>query len=152
MSTPSDIHVHLKPLVQQLRNPRLVATAALVGLSSLWLRNNYLDFKATGPGGLPYNVGGWLGALFLKLFARETTGTKEYDADENKETYLGEDLPQRQGGRPKGGFHVVPARQREQIPGKDVMEVRVLACIPLLPAEGSMRRSADTRRALQTRC
>ena len=121
---------YLEPVVQRLpeavtQNPCTTATTvAVVGLSGLWARKNYLAFLAIGPGGLPYHVGGWLIALFLKLFARETISTLEYDKDQNKESYIEdkEKIPVR-GDRPLYGWHVVPARQSNQIPAENMMIV-----------------------------
>ncbi|EKM54773.1 uncharacterized protein PHACADRAFT_258849 [Phanerochaete carnosa HHB-10118-sp] len=107
------------------RQPGVFITAAAVlGLSSLWLRSNYLEFKALGPGGLPYDVRGWLMALVLKAFSRETLSTAEYDADANKDSWLDdrEGIPRRQGARPSGGFHVVPARQLDQVPSGEMFQ------------------------------
>ena len=110
------------------RHPGSVAAAlALVGLSSLWLRQNYLEFKALGPGGLPYTARGWAMALVLKLFARETLSTAEYDRDSNKDSWIDgkESIPRRKGPRPNSGFHVVPARPFYQSPAAEVMKVRL---------------------------
>ena len=129
----------LEPVVQLLpdvvkQNPRFAAVAVVVGLSGLWARGNYLEFKATGPGGLPYNVRGWLMALVLKLFARETQSTREYDRDANKDSWIeGKDkIPSRVGPRPRHGFHVVPARQTDQIPVKEMMVVSTAPTFPSL--------------------
>ncbi|KAF7794655.1 hypothetical protein EIP86_005793 [Pleurotus ostreatoroseus] len=112
------------------RHPRLLTLTALLGLSAPWLYGNYLDFLALGPGGLPYNAGGWLVALLCKLLlARETRGTAAYDREANREVYIEgvEDVPERRGERPETGWHVLPARQRGKVPpvemGERIMEI-----------------------------
>ncbi|THG97956.1 hypothetical protein EW026_g4158 [Hermanssonia centrifuga] len=122
------------------RHPRLFTLASLLGLSSPWLRNNYREFKALGPGGLPYNVCGWLIALAFKPFGRETTSTDEYDRDLNKASWISEEererFPERRGSRPNSGFHVVPARQFNKIPKQEMMK-RLDALVDRLLKENS---------------
>lgn len=110
------------PAAVRRRPGAFAAAAAVVGLSSLWLRRNYRAFMALGPGGLPYGVRGWLMALVLRLFARATTSTGEYDRDADKSTWLDDRaaLPPRTGPRPDPGFHVVPARQLDQVPSREM--------------------------------
>jgi hypothetical protein len=129
----ADASRRVEPLIRWLneafkRSPvGFTATVAAVGLSSAWLRSNYLEFMALGPGGLPYNVRGWLIALVFKALSRETTSTKEYDRDPDRSSWIddAESLPERHGLRPKSGFHVAPARQYDQIPSKEMMQVSV---------------------------
>ncbi|KIJ66707.1 hypothetical protein HYDPIDRAFT_174095 [Hydnomerulius pinastri MD-312] len=65
-----------------------------------------------GPGGLPYNVYGWLLALYRKPFSRDTVSTQQYDLDANNESYLGTgEIKERRGERPKMSWHVFPSRQ-----------------------------------------
>ncbi|GJE92835.1 hypothetical protein PsYK624_089930 [Phanerochaete sordida] len=116
MSASPPILQRIDALAAGLRQrPGAALAAAALGLSALWLRRNYAQFLALGPGGLPYNARGWLVALLLKLFARETTSTGEYARDANKDVWLAASLPPRQGRRPAVGFHVVPARQLDQV-------------------------------------
>ena len=105
-------------------------TASLTALAAAsvtlaWLRSNYLEFKALGPGGLPYNFRGWLIALLLKAVSRETLSCGEYDQDPDQNTWFDDhdSIPVRAGVRPRYGFHVVPARQLDQIPSKESMQV-----------------------------
>lgn len=128
----ADASRRLEPITRSLpevarRSPAVVLTTlAVVGVSSAWLRNNWLEFKALGPGGLPYNIKGWLMALVLKALSRETRSVGEYDRDPDKSSWFEEpeSVPVRAGVRPKHGFHVVPARQLDQIPTKEMMKVR----------------------------
>ncbi|KDQ16675.1 hypothetical protein BOTBODRAFT_156604 [Botryobasidium botryosum FD-172 SS1] len=60
----------------------------------------------------------WVMAVASGLMAKETTGTALYNADENKETWLSKDIPQRKGPRPSGGDFIVPHRQHSQIPSE----------------------------------
>ena len=69
-------------------HPAFLALATTVGFSLPWLVRNYREYMALGPGGLPYNVRGWLIALFLKIFARDPIDTSIYDANPNKDTFL----------------------------------------------------------------
>lgn len=134
----ADVSHHIEPLIRHLPKifrdqPALWTSTTLLGLSALWLRKNYREFKAIGRGGLPYNVRGWLIALFLKLFSRETLSTLEYDRDPNKERWIedADSIPVRKSSRPGSGFHVVPARQTNQLPTKEMMvvsNVSYLAC------------------------
>lgn len=106
--------------------PTLVSILSILLLVSPWLYNNYLEFLALGPGGMPYNARGWLMALFFKMFERNTLTTKEYDRDSNKSRWLDNSkgsLPNRQGPRPNSGFHVVPVRQLNQIPPEEMAKV-----------------------------
>ena len=105
------------------------ASAALLTILLIgapWLYNNYREFLAIGPGGMPYNVRGWLMALFFKIFERDTLSTVEYDRETNKDRWLDlskEALPTRQGPRPNSGFHVVPVRQFDQLPSAEMKRV-----------------------------
>lgn len=97
-------------------------------LTSPWLYDNYLEFLAVGPGGMPYNARGWLMALFFKMFERDTLSTREYDRDANKDRWLDvsqEALPTHQGPRPHSGWHVVPVRQCDQLPSEEMAKVSV---------------------------
>ena len=100
----------------------IVTFTTAVCLSAPWLWHNYHQFLAIGPGGLPYNVRGWLVALWLKLWSRETLGTASYDADPEKRSWIEDPdgVPERRGTRPISGWHVLPARQFNKVPGEDI--------------------------------
>lgn len=130
-----DVSRHLEPVARWLpdvvtQHPRFTVAAVAVGLSAIWARRNYLEFKALGRGGLPSNTRGWFVAVFLKLFARDTVSTGEYDRDPNKDAWIeGKDeIPIRQGPRPGRGFHVAPARQSDQIPNEEMTVVSNGTC------------------------
>ncbi|EGN98947.1 hypothetical protein SERLA73DRAFT_181691 [Serpula lacrymans var. lacrymans S7.3] len=107
------------------RYPRGITVAALASAITVpWLRRNYNQYIEIGPGGLPYNTFGWLIALSLSLFGRETVSTAIYDKDPNKETYLKDpaSIPERRGLRPQTGWHVFPQRQLTKFSPKSVRQ------------------------------
>lgn len=130
---PRLINMHLAILFDRMRARPAFSAALVAGTVGLtlvpWAVGNYRQFKALGKNGLP--PGGWLIATCLKPFERETTSTKEYDQDGNKETWLkggeGKDeIPYRNRSRPKTGWHCVPHRQVEQITeSKEIQEVSI---------------------------
>ncbi|KAL1976079.1 hypothetical protein VTN31DRAFT_4471 [Thermomyces dupontii] len=91
---------------------------------------DYRIFKSYGPGGVPYNVFGWLivRCIFCS-FGREVFSTSEYDwriaAGESQSflTLTEEQLHARKAdGRPVVGPHPVPQRQLTQIPDETVKQ------------------------------
>jgi len=115
---------HLTTLIRTHPNLTLTTTAAAALLSvTPWLYNNYKAFLAIGPGGLPYNVFGWLIALGLKPFSKETRSVDQYVKDGNKDRWLREEegeLKARKGGRPKLTWHVAPIRQLDGLGPEDI--------------------------------
>ncbi|KLO09426.1 hypothetical protein SCHPADRAFT_916673 [Schizopora paradoxa] len=81
---------------------------------------NFLKYRSVGPGGLPNYFVGWIVAMCLKPFGRETTSTLEYQLEGNEATWLQDGLPKRKGDRPTKSWHFAPHRQTDQIPSKDV--------------------------------
>ncbi|KAF2257455.1 hypothetical protein BU26DRAFT_44128 [Trematosphaeria pertusa] len=89
--------------------------------------NDYRTYISYGPGGLPYNVGGWLAAHLLRVFSREQLSTVPYD---NKQLLLADEPgflpsdfpPKRSSSRPRIGPHPVPQRQLEQLPSDEVRQ------------------------------
>lgn len=93
-----------------------------------WANQNYHEYLALGPGGVPYNILGWAFVTALKPIEGETLSTGMYDRDSDKSGWLckgdGEgEIPLRKGTKPKTGWHCIPHRQLDQIPGDDVKEV-----------------------------
>jgi len=112
----------LPPIVK--RYPLSVAATSVLLILGPLLYNNWQAYLSLGPGGLPYNVKGWMLALFLKLFERKTTTVQEYDLDEYKGQWLqSEGLPKRNGPRPDSGPHI-PVRQFNQF-APEVMKQRL---------------------------
>lgn len=91
--------------------------------------SNYHAYPAMEPGGLPYNVFGWLCALSRKPFARETLSPEQYDQDGNKESFLGS-INERRGDRPKLSWRVFPSRQPDRYAPPEMSRVRA-TCDPL---------------------
>lgn len=86
---------------------------------------DYKIFMSYGPGGVPYNVFGWLFAavLFLPLTSN-TRDTKIYDDSEDTRTWLHVEGLRDRGERPIIGPHAVPQRQLSQLPDEDIKKVR----------------------------
>jgi hypothetical protein len=95
-----------------------------IGLAPAAYRD-YKTFMSYGPGGVPYNLFGWLIAkVVLGPLGSEMLSTGLYERDEDQETYLpAEGITTREGPRPSVGPHVVPQRQLSQIPDKKIQEV-----------------------------
>jgi hypothetical protein len=94
-----------------------MALMGLVGWSG-WVMYDYRQWKALGKGGIPYNLKGWWIVQGFKRLAREPFTTDMYLArrDDPEEMSRLEQLPYRQGERPKLGKHPVPHRQITQLP------------------------------------
>lgn len=90
---------------------------------------DYRTFLSYGPGGVPYNLVGWLfTTLFLGPLGSEMLSIGIYEQSEDESTWLpARGLVAREGGRPVIGPHVVPQRQLSQIPDKHVQEKLVAA-------------------------
>jgi hypothetical protein len=89
--------------------------------------NDYHVYLSYGPGGLPYNVKGWLIANAMRLFSREQLSTRVYN--DPKLLFADEPgllpanfPPQRRSSRPKIGPHPAPQRQLEQLPDEPTRE------------------------------
>lgn len=101
-----------------------IATLGLVLVPVAY--QDYKMFLSYGPGGVPYNVLGWLGvSLVLAPLGSEMFSVDEYDRNPDKRSWLPDDepIPRREGGRPRVGPHVVPQRQLNQIPGDEMKQV-----------------------------
>ncbi|KAK3215337.1 hypothetical protein GRF29_19g2929602 [Pseudopithomyces chartarum] len=104
-----------------------VATLSAIGVSVLIpiAIRDYRTYLSYGPGGLPYNVFGWLLANTLRIYSREQLSPKPYDDRElpfaNDPGFFAPEFPPKRGSsRPKLGTHPVPQRQLEQLPSPDV--------------------------------
>ncbi|KAJ7034940.1 hypothetical protein C8F04DRAFT_1099558 [Mycena alexandri] len=103
------------------RHPRTVILATLAALGAPWVVDNYRRFLALGQSGLtPLGPFGWLVALSLTAFGRETVSTTEYEsAKASKERWL-ETPVERRGTRPETGWHCVPHRQLDRLPSEEI--------------------------------
>ncbi|KAL2007592.1 hypothetical protein VTN00DRAFT_9030 [Thermoascus crustaceus] len=100
-----------------------IATLGLVLIPVAY--QDYKMFLSYGPGGVPYNVLGWLGvSLVLAPLGSEMFSVDEYDRNPDKRSWLPDDepIPHREGKRPRVGPHVVPQRQLNQIPGDEMKQ------------------------------
>jgi hypothetical protein len=116
--------------VDSFRRSKVYAPAVLTGLlvSSVFVVraawNDYRLFLSYGPGGMPYNVVGWMATNVMGLFRIDSLDTKRFEASPDQRTWLGEGWDRkRQGDRPKLGRHPIPQRQLEQLAPKEVQEV-----------------------------
>ena len=88
--------------------------------------NDYNLFLSYGPGGPPYNVFGWFFATTMtRVMGIDMFDISKLEKDPDQRTWLGEDWPKghRSGPRPAVGSHVVPQRQLDQYPCKEIQEV-----------------------------
>jgi hypothetical protein len=109
------------------RATALVVTLLVVSLGLVpRAYHDYKIFLSYGPGGIPYNVFGWLVAtVFLGPMRTETLSTAMYEQYEDEKAWLPlGGLSRRGGERPVIGPHVVPQRQLNQIPSKEIQAVR----------------------------
>ncbi|KAF2190430.1 hypothetical protein K469DRAFT_733195 [Zopfia rhizophila CBS 207.26] len=110
-----------------------VATLSALGLAVAipFARNDYLTYLSYGPGGLPYNVAGWLiSTIVLRIISREGLSANIYNdrnlpfADEPG--FLPNAFPPRRASaRPKLGSHPVPQRQLEQLPNEHIRQLLI---------------------------
>jgi len=110
------------------RGNLVALTMATLGLVLIPIAyHDYKMFLSYGPGGVPYNVLGWLGvSLVLAPLGSEMFSADEYDRNPDKRSWLpDEEIPKREGERPRVGRHVVPQRQLNQLPGKEMKEVSI---------------------------
>ncbi|KAF8207632.1 hypothetical protein K438DRAFT_1575800 [Mycena galopus ATCC 62051] len=97
------------------RNPRIVLLAGIAAVGAPWAIDNYRKFLALGKSGLSaLGPLGWIIALTLTTFGRETTSTEEYEKAVPEERWL--EIPvERRGSRPNMGWHCVPHRQIDRM-------------------------------------
>ncbi|KAF7366807.1 hypothetical protein MSAN_00939000 [Mycena sanguinolenta] len=101
-----------------LHHPRAVMFAGLAAVGLPWLIHNYRQFRALGQTRLsgPF---GYLIALTLTAFSRETVSTAEYDKAATQERWL-ETPVERRGTRPLMGWPCVPQRQTNRLPSNEI--------------------------------
>ena len=124
-----DVDATVQGLVSQLNANRGRAIATALGISAVALAippcyANYKQYLSVCPGGFPSNPIGWALNWMLRLLARETTSTTEYEepwrdqyakgisgkeAEVNRTRYL-PDLPQQTRPRPEVAPFMVPQR------------------------------------------
>ncbi|OCK74738.1 hypothetical protein K432DRAFT_386638 [Lepidopterella palustris CBS 459.81] len=108
------------------RHRTVSITALIIAIAIPYVRHDYTTYLSYGPGGLPYNVTGWLtSTVFLRALAQEAFSTAVYDDPTlpfaQAPGYLPSGFPPRRAGtRPKIGPHPVPQRQIEQLPDEGV--------------------------------
>ena len=115
----------------RLRRPCVLGTIAFSFTSAFltWAVRDYHDFLALGPGGLPYNIRGWLTATFyLRPFTLD--GSEVMKAEETgnvgqRASREVTELPEREPPRPKVGG-IVPHRQLSQHAPESMRKVRRL--------------------------
>lgn len=121
----------------------LGTTAIMVGLALCplvaWARESYQSYLDVGPGGMPYNVFGWMLQGVTQLVARHDTREPEAFSDPSFRGSLGEHgakgflpgggrLPERAGDRPVVPGFVAPQRQMsDRGPRNAEMRARLVA-------------------------
>lgn len=103
----------------------LLTSLAALGLSTSWLIDNYRKFVDLGDYFITNKPIGYLLAMALKPFGRETQSTIMYDQDPDKEVWLKDPdtIPERRGDRPKTGWHSAPHRQINKFPSAEIQQV-----------------------------
>ena len=100
----------------------LVALGAVAG--AVWAYRDYHEWLALGPGGLPYDVRGWLITTRMRALKRDPLDTRRFAMATGApgETSFVDQLPEREGPRPTIGVHPVPHRQLDQLPGAEMKQ------------------------------
>ncbi|KAF2873131.1 hypothetical protein BDV95DRAFT_568884 [Massariosphaeria phaeospora] len=116
---------HVSRLFQTHRAAALTALGVAIVLPIAV--NDYQTYLSYGPGGVPYNVAGWLVSNLLTLASREQLSTGPYHDKElafaNEPGFFPADFPpQRASPRPPLGRHAVPQRQLEQLPSEAIRQ------------------------------
>ncbi|KAL5361056.1 hypothetical protein BJX96DRAFT_80342 [Aspergillus floccosus] len=110
---------------------KAIALTAIVGtlLATTLPRayNDYRTFLSYGPGGVPYNLLGWVAArLILQPFAKEPFSTIVYErkilAGETASFLSDDTVAARKRDRPVVGPHIAPHRQLTDFAGDDIKE------------------------------
>jgi hypothetical protein len=95
--------------------------------------NDYRIYLSYGPGGLPYNVKGWLIACTLRVISGEQHSTAPYDNPRlpfnNEPGYLPANFPpKRSSSKPRLSIHPAPQRQLDQLPGDAMRNELIKRC------------------------
>lgn len=119
---------HLLTRTHHLTTTTLLTTISLASILFLGpsAYRDYKTYMGYGPGGLPYNVFGWLLAtVVLRPMTSEMFSTDVYksEIDQDSRSWLPEGDLRRKGERPLVGPHAAPQRQLDQIPGSEVQKV-----------------------------
>jgi hypothetical protein len=135
------------------RGPILAAVATTI-LLPVAIRD-YSIYKSYGPGGLPYNLVGWLITNLLRLLSREQLSTDPYhDSDLHFVSEGGGLLPPgfpcRESARPKIGPHPIPQRQLSQLPSVEMRE-KLLARFHTLGSAAQERGLVEIKQSLYER-
>jgi hypothetical protein len=123
----------------------VAATAIAFGLVPLFKHANmsYKGYLALGPGGLPYNIVGWLVQACLKPIARrDLADASHYQRPAvqgpyepfGSQSFLSGSLPERQGAPPAIPFYVAPQRQTTE-QGSEEMQTRMQAFLRSVAAD-----------------
>ena len=114
--------------------------------------NDYRTYLSYGPGGLPYNITGWLITSILRVFSREQLSTSIYD--DKKLSFTDEPgllptnfLSQRSSCRPRIGPHPVPQRQLEQLPSEEIRQ-KLIASFEQLGHQAQVKGLIEVRQSL----
>lgn len=117
-----------------------VLAGAGAAAAGVWVYRDYQKWLALGPGGLPYDFGGWLQTTQMRLRKIDPLDTSLLadlpGAPEDAQCLA--DLPAREGPRPEIGVHPVPHRQLNQLPGQ-AMKEQIEALFDLVVARESQR-------------
>nr|GAT60865.1 L30e-like protein [Mycena chlorophos] len=114
---------NLKAL-QVLNNPRAVTLAAIAVVATPMVVDNYRRYVALGESRFTkYGVFGWLAAVGMTAFSRETVSTKEYEngasgSGKDKGWLEAEKMVERRGARPEVGWHSSKSLQDPHMPPK----------------------------------
>ena len=88
--------------------------------------NDYKQYLSYGPGGMPYNVGGWfLTTTVVRAMTINVFDTRDFEKNPDERTWLGRSWPEkpRSGVRPSIGPHAIPQRQLDQHAPTEVQKV-----------------------------
>lgn len=143
--------------VSSLLRSHPISLASAVGLAvafPLALRD-YRIYLSYGPGGLPYNLTGWLVTNVLRLMTREPFSTKLYNDSSlpfsSEPGYLPANLPSRQAAsRPNIGPHPVPQRQLDQLASTEVNQ-KFLARFEALALKAQEQGVVEIRQSVHER-
>ncbi|KAL2424200.1 hypothetical protein ABEF95_004333 [Exophiala dermatitidis] len=111
--------------------PVITTTAVVIGTIgsfalARWAWTDYQAYLGYGPGGLPYNVFGWLiTTTVLRALAIDTLDVRKLETDPDQRTWVAaetEKLPERKGPRPTLGRHAVPQRQMDQFAPEEIQK------------------------------
>jgi len=102
----------------------LFTSVVALGLSIPWLINNYRRFIELGNYSITKKPVGYLVAMALKPFGRETQSTAMYDKNPDKEHWLRDPdtIPERRGDRPQIGWHFAPHRQINKFSSPEIQQ------------------------------